>query len=115
MIFASRSNGPCRTRFIVSSKNLSNSLRLFTDRYGRSSVAGNDGIVTLRPCLDPIVAARSGSACSPHSFAPVRAHAPHLLPLLFFAEHLRDIQLLLRRFLPPNRRGLARMLTIFRR
>src|SRR5271165_6280080 len=91
MIVASKE--PCRTPFIVSSKNLSNSLRLFRDRLGRSSVEGRDGIVTLCPCLDPIFADSSGSAWRAHCFAPVRAHAPHLLPMLFFAEHLWDMQL----------------------
>ncbi len=86
---ARRSNGPCRTRLIVSSKSSPTSPMFFSDLCGSGS--GGDGNVTLRPCLEPISAARSGSECRAHCVAPVTAHAPHRLPFLFFAEHRWDI------------------------
>src|SRR5208282_50039 len=51
----------------------------------------SDGAVTLRPRLEPISAARSGSECRAHCVAPVTAHAPQRLPFLFVAEHRLDI------------------------
>ena len=50
-------------------------------------MSGRDRNVTLLLCLEPSSAARSGSACRAHCVAPVIAHAPQRLPLLFFAEH----------------------------
>jgi hypothetical protein len=49
-----------------------------------------DGRV-VRPCLEPIFAASSGSECRAHLSDPAAHHAPHRLPFLLFAEHRFDI------------------------
>ena len=80
---------------------------LFRDLCGRSSTLGRDRNVTLRPCLEPRTAARSGSECRAHLVAPVTAHAPHRLPFLFFVEHRLNIAQVLAicRSSPFNGRG----------
>jgi hypothetical protein len=65
------------------------SLAVFGGSIGAWS--GCEGSAALRPCLEPIFAASSGSKCRAHFSAPVTAHAPHRSPFLFFAEHRLDI------------------------
>src|SRR5208282_716243 len=55
------------------------------------AASGCGGSAALRPCLDPIFAARSGSECRAHLVPPVTGHAPHRLPFLLFAKHFWDI------------------------
>ena len=88
---ARRSNGPWRTRLIVSSKSSLTSPTLLSGLCGRPCASDRDRNVTLPPCLEPISAVRAGSECRAHCVAPVTAHAPHRLPFLFFAEHRLDI------------------------
>src|SRR5208282_2969497 len=90
MAFAARrSNGPCRTRLIVSSSSSPTSPMLFNGRCEKSVGSSVDGCL-LCLCLDPIFAANAGSKCRAHLFFPVTAQAPHRLPLLFFTEHRLD-------------------------
>ncbi len=58
---------------------------------GTDGGTGSKGSTGRLPCLEPICAARLGSRCREHLTFPTSAHAPHLLPFLFFAEHRLDI------------------------